>query len=110
MLPKKKDFPKIIHSWFLLREILVICSSYLYMLLETVRFVSVLSVDIAVSVKEVRNPASDSESSDVEARSGGEATPPSTPAPIPTERKAIGRSTSVSSSGHFVATPEWVSV
>lgn len=63
---------------------------------------------LLVSVKEVRSPASESESSDVEARSTGEATPPSTPGTIRTERKAIGRSASVTSSGPFVATPEWV--
>ena len=62
-----------------------------------------------MSVKEVRNPASESETSDVEARSPGEATPPSTPGTSRTERKSIGRSVSVTSSGPFVATPEWVS-
>ena len=62
-----------------------------------------------MSVKEVRNPASESESSDVEARSVGDPTPPSTPGTSRTERKAIGRSASVTSSGPFVATPEWVS-
>ena len=62
-----------------------------------------------MSVKEVRNPASESETSDVEARSPGEATPPSTPGTSRIERKAIGRSASVTSSGSFVATPEWVS-
>ena len=62
-----------------------------------------------MSVKEVRNPASESESSDVEARSVGDATPPSTPGTSRTERKSIGRSASVTSSGPFVATPEWVS-
>ncbi|XP_027053270.1 protein HID1-like [Pocillopora damicornis] len=61
-----------------------------------------------MSVKEVRNPASESETSDVEARSPGEATPPSTPGTSRTERKSIGRSVSVTSSGPFVATPEWV--
>lgn len=61
-----------------------------------------------MSVKEVRNPASESETSDVEARSAGEATPPSTPGTSRTERKSIGRSVSVTSSGPFVATPEWV--
>ena len=63
-----------------------------------------------MSVKEVRNPASESESSDVEARSTGEVTPPSTPGTSRTEKKAIGRSASISSSGPFVATPEWVSL
>lgn len=62
-----------------------------------------------MSVKEVRNPASESESSDVEARSVGDPTPPSTPGTSRTERKSIGRSSSVTSSGPFVATPEWVS-
>ena len=62
-----------------------------------------------MSVKEVRNPASESESSDVEARSVGDPTPPSTPGTSRTERKSIGRSASVTSSGPFVATPEWVS-
>lgn len=61
-----------------------------------------------MSVKEVRNPASESEFSDVEARSTGDATPPSTPGSARTEKKAIGRSSSVTSSGPFVATPEWV--
>ncbi|XP_020611315.1 protein HID1-like [Orbicella faveolata] len=61
-----------------------------------------------LSVKEVRNPASESESSDVEARSVGDPTPPSTPGTSRTERKSIGRSASVTSSGPFVATPEWV--
>ena len=65
---------------------------------------------LLVSVKEVRNPGSESESSDVEARSTGEVTPPSTPGTIRTEKKSIGRSASVASSGPFVATPEWVSV
>lgn len=64
---------------------------------------------VVVSVKEVRNPASESESSDVEARSTGDVTPPSTPGTVRTEKKAIGRSSSVTSSGPFVATPEWVS-
>ena len=63
-----------------------------------------------MSVKEVRNPASESEFSDVEARSTGDATPPSTPGSARTEKKAIGRSSSVTSSGPFVATPEWVSL
>jgi len=61
-----------------------------------------------MSVKEVRSPGSESESSDVEARSTGEVTPPSTPGTTRTEKKAIGRSSSVTSSGPFVATPEWV--
>ena len=56
----------------------------------------------------MRSPGSDSESSDVEARSTGEVTPPSTPGTLRTEKKSIGRSASVSSSGPFVATPEWV--
>ncbi|KAK2572080.1 Protein HID1 [Acropora cervicornis] len=37
-----------------------------------------------------------------------DATPPSTPGSARTEKKAIGRSSSVTSSGPFVATPEWV--
>lgn len=68
-----------------------------------------LSLCLLVSVKEVRSPGSESESSDVEARSTGDVTPPSTPGTTRTEKKAIGRSSSVTSSGPFVATPEWVS-
>ena len=63
-----------------------------------------------VSVKEVRHLPSDSESSDVEARSGAEASPPTTPRGAVVERKSIGRSASVSSSTSFVATPEWVDI
>ncbi|XP_068717202.1 protein HID1-like [Montipora capricornis] len=61
-----------------------------------------------MSVKEVRNPASESESSDIEARSVGDVTPPSTPGTKRTEKKSIGRSSSQASPGPFVATPEWV--
>ena len=61
----------------------------------------------ASSVQEVRRrPGSESESSDVEGPSGRDHSPPTTPRGK--ERKAIGRSTSVSSTSSFIATPEWV--
>ena len=61
-----------------------------------------------VSVKEIRHVSSESESSDVEARSVGEISPPTSPRDRRTERKAIGRSASLLSTGSFMATPEWV--
>ncbi|XP_048575921.1 protein HID1 [Nematostella vectensis] len=61
-----------------------------------------------MSVREVRHPGSESETSDVEGRSPEDPVSRATPGPSHTQKKAIGRSASVSSTGAFIATPEWV--
>lgn len=61
---------------------------------------------LVVSVTQVRHPGSESETSDVEGRYSAE----SNTSVKRKEKKAIGRSASVTNSGSFIATPEWVSV
>ena len=61
-------------------------------------------------VEEVHRSGVDADSSDSDVASGGTASPSTSSMKETSYRKVVGRSQSVSSTGSFVATSEWVSI